>query len=318
MQEHDPAIVPPNVAELSRKKDEGFELGVQKKKNFIASIFDGDGVWCDDEEKIEQIIQRHFNSLFTSSHPDDSMIDEVLGSVSAQIFEDNNREVMRLFTKAEVLEALKQMHPYKAPRPDGMHAIFYQRFWHIVGDEITRLKNILPSTVSKNQRAFVPGRLITDNAIIALELFHTKKNRSKGRKGPLAMKLDMSKTYDRAEWGFLRKLLLTMGFDGRWVNLVMECVTTVSYSFVINEGICGLVTPTRGLGHGDPFSPYLFILVADVFSSMMQNKVQDRSLHGAKASRNGMEISHLLFTDDNLLFTRATKHGCQILVDIFN
>lgn len=132
------------------------------------------------------------------------------------------------------------------------------------------------------------------------------------------MKLDMSKTYDRVEWGFLRRLLLTMGFDDRWVNLIMDCVSTVSYSFVINGGVCGRVNPSRGLRQGDPLSPYLFILIADAFSKMLETKVQERKLHGVKASRNGPEISHLLFADDSLLFTRATQQECSVIVDILN
>lgn len=134
---------------------------------------------------------------------------------------------------------------------------------------VMRLKSILPDIVTENQSAFVPGRLITDNALIALELFHTTEKRSTGRKGHIAMKLDTSKAYDWVEWGFLRKLLLTMGFDGRWVNLIMECVSTVTYSFIINEGVCGSVSPSRGIQQEDPLSPFLFVLVADAFSRML-------------------------------------------------
>lgn len=64
---------------------------------------------------------------------------------------------------------------------------------------IGRLKNILPKIVFENQSAFVPGRLITDNALIALEIFHSMKNRNKSKKGVVAMKLDMSKACDRVE-----------------------------------------------------------------------------------------------------------------------
>ncbi|XP_010666711.1 uncharacterized protein LOC104883845 [Beta vulgaris subsp. vulgaris] len=265
------------------------------------------------------------------------------------------------------------MHTCKAPDPDGMHAIFYQRFWHVVGDEVVkfvcnilhghsfpdeinctnialipkvaspqlvsdfrpislcnvlykiaskalviRLKNILLVIVTENQSAFVPERMITDNSLIALELFHTMKQRNNSRTGIMAMKLDMSKAYDRVEWGFLRRLLLTMGFDGRWVNLVMKCVTNVSYSFVINGSVRGSVSPDRGLRQGDPLSPFLFILVADAFSQMIQHKIDQKILHGAKASWNDPVVSHLLFADDSLLFTRATRQECLIIVDILN
>ena len=89
----------------------------------------------------------------------------------------------------------------------------------------------------------VLGRMITDNSLIALKIFHSIKKRNNSRKGLIALKLDMSKAYDRVEWGFLKKLLLTMGFDGRWLNLVMSCVSSVSYSFVINGRVSGAVTP---------------------------------------------------------------------------
>lgn len=100
----------------------------------------------------------------------------------------------------------------------------------------------------------------------------------------------------------MRRLLLTMGFDGRWVNFIMDYVSSVSYSFVINGGVCGSVTPSRGIRQENPLSPYLFILVADAFSNMLQRKVQVKILYGVKASRNGPEISHLLFADESLLY----------------
>lgn len=81
------------------------------------------------------------------------------------------------------------------------------------------------------------------------------------------MKLDISKVYDRVEWGLLRKLLLIMGFDGRWVNPVMNSVTTVSYSFVINGRVCRYVIPSKGLRHGDPLSPFSFHLGCSCFFS---------------------------------------------------
>ena len=345
----------------------------RKKRNYVKGLYDDHGNWREDGDDIEEIFSSYFTSIFTSTRPSDAAFNEVLRCVDPIITAEWNQMLLKPFTKDEIYAALQQMHPCKAPGPDGMHAIFYQRFWHIVGDDVTRfvssilhglnspscvnethialipkvktptkavefrpialcnvlyklvskiivlrLKDLLPDIVTENQSAFVLGRLITDNALIAMEVFHSMKYRNKSRKGIIAMKLDMSKAYDRVEWGFLRKLLLTMGFDGRWVNLIMDCVSTVTYSFIINGGVCGSVTPQRGLRQGDPLSPYLFILIADAFSKMIQRKVQDKQIQGARASRSGPEISHLLFADDSLLFARATRQECITIVDILN
>ncbi|XP_019171125.1 PREDICTED: uncharacterized protein LOC109166688 [Ipomoea nil] len=60
----------------------------------------------------------------------------------------------------------------------------------------------------------------------------------------------MAKAYDRMEWAFLRKMLTALGFDVRWVNLIMLCVTTVSYNIMVNGVSSGSVLPTRGLRQG--------------------------------------------------------------------
>ena len=158
------------------------------------------------------------------------------------------------FSADEVKAAVFQMRPTKAPGLDGMNALFYQKFQHIVGDNVmfavleflntgymlpnlnhtyivlipkiknpikvsnyrpisfcnviykiiakvlaNKLKQVLPHIISPTQSTFVPGRLITDNVLVAYEAFHTMHGRKKGKTGTLAMKLDISKAYDRVE-----------------------------------------------------------------------------------------------------------------------
>jgi hypothetical protein len=82
------------------------------------------------------------------------------------------------------------------------------------------LKLILPEIISPNQSAFVPGRLITDNVLVAYECFHTIKKRGQGNNGICAIKLDMNKAYDRVEWGFLKDMMLRLGFSEVWVDMI--------------------------------------------------------------------------------------------------
>ncbi|KAK5802152.1 hypothetical protein PVK06_029735 [Gossypium arboreum] len=84
------------------------------------------------------------------------------------------------------------------------------------------------------QSAFMLGRLISDNVLLAYEILHMLKQKRLGRKAYIVIKLDLSKAYDRVEWNFIKEIMLRMGFDQKWVNALMKCVETVSYSVVIN------------------------------------------------------------------------------------
>lgn len=103
----------------------------------------------------------------------------------------------------------------------------------------------------------------------------TIKERKK--KFQAVLKLDMKKTYARIEWDFLKMSMLKMRFSARWAELVMTYVCTVTFSVKVNGDQTLYFTPTRGLRQGDPLSPYLFILMDNVFSWMMHKAIEDGS-----------------------------------------
>ena len=95
------------------------------------------------------------------------------------------------------------------------------------------------------------------------------------------MKID-NKAYDRIKWGYLRTIMLKIGFATQWVDWMMLCVTTVSYKISMNGDIVGPISPNRGLRQGDPFSPYLFILCVEGLSSLINQAENIGDIHGCK------------------------------------
>lgn len=73
------------------------------------------------------------------------------------------------------------------------------------------------------------------------------KQKKRGAEGEVALKIDVSKAYDRVDWGFLKNQMQRMGFLKKWIDWVMLCVTTVSYSINFNGSQVGPITPRRGL-----------------------------------------------------------------------
>ncbi|KAL0405586.1 UNVERIFIED_CONTAM: putative mitochondrial protein [Sesamum latifolium] len=170
-----------------------------------------------------------------------------------------------------------------------------------------RLKVYLDSVISESQTAFIQGRLITDNVLISCEIHHFLKHKRKGKVGYAALKLDMSKAYDRIEWRFLERVLGRLGFHQSFISLIMLCISSVSFSFILNSREFGYIQPHRGLRQGDPLSPYLFICCTEALSCLIQDAESKNKFKGIAVASGAPGVSHLLFADDSLIFGEATK-----------
>lgn len=106
---------------------------------------------------------------------------------------------------------------------------------------------VLSKLISDSESTFVFGRQITDNVFIAYELIHYLRRIKRGKQGYMSIKLDISKTYDRVELDYLERVLATMGFHMNLINLIMQCLKSVSFSLLVNRVPKGPIIPSRGL-----------------------------------------------------------------------
>ena len=110
-----------------------------------------------------------------------------------------------------------------------------------------KLKKVLSHIISESQSAFQSDKAISDNILVAFETLHHMKSKKRGKVGHMALKLDMSKAYDRLEWVFLQRTMEKMGFSSKWIRWIMECIKFISYSILDNGEPKGHFVPTRGI-----------------------------------------------------------------------
>lgn len=111
---------------------------------------------------------------------------------------------------------------------------------------VLRMKGFMGELISQNQSAFIGGRMIQDNLIVAHEAFHALKQKTRGGRENLAIRLAVSKAYDNVEWNFLKRVLLAFGFSRWWVTRIMTLVTTVMYRYKVNGFMSSKLIRQRG------------------------------------------------------------------------
>ncbi|XP_056863970.1 uncharacterized protein LOC108850387 [Raphanus sativus] len=234
-----------------------------------------------------------------------AIVDEVRGFFITGIMPESiNKTQVRLIPKGQ--HALK-VADY---RPIALCNVYYKIISKILS---LRLRPVLSSVISENQSAFLPGRAIADNVLITHEILHYLKNSDAKKHCYMAVKTDMSKAYDRLEWDFVRLVFDKLGFDAIWVHWVLQCISTVTYSFLVNDSALGQVIPQRGIRQGDPLSPYIFILCGEVLSGLCRAGQDSGELSGVKIGQYCPRVNHLLFADDTMFFAKATAECCSYL-----
>ncbi|KAK3195383.1 hypothetical protein Dsin_026693 [Dipteronia sinensis] len=296
----------------------------------INRLFDEGWVWRDSKADMEMIVGQYFSELFSSNFPTQHDMGKVFEEIQLKLDINPARFLDTNFFGEDIRRAIFDMFPTKASRSDSLPAIFFQKYWDPIGPSvveaclsglnddasvdiakaiINRFRGALRGVISDTQCAFVPGRLISDNTIVGFECLHRLKLR-KQKKGSMAIKLDMSKAYDRVEWIFVEGMMRSFGFIEKRISLIMRCVKSVAYSFLINWELCGSIKPSRGVRQGYPLSPFLFLFCAEGLTSLIQQAHKRGVITGFQCSRGGFAVTHLFFTNDSLLFTKANEVNC--------
>ncbi|KAL0295918.1 UNVERIFIED_CONTAM: hypothetical protein Sangu_3177600 [Sesamum angustifolium] len=185
-------------------------------------------------------------------------------------------------------------------RPIACCNVLYKSITKII---VKRLQQVLPLMIDYSQNAFVPGRSITDNILLAQELmagYNHKRLPSR-----CMIKVDIQKAYDSVEWDFLLEVLKLFNFPHQFIVLINQCVSTASFSVSLNGSIHGFFKGGRGLRQGDPMSPYLFVLVMEIWNLLLRFRINEAADFQYHWKCKDIGLINLCFADDVLLFCKA-------------
>lgn len=122
----------------------------------------------------------------------------------------------------------------------------------------------------------------------------------------------MPKAFDRVKWNHLLTILQCLGFSTHWCNLIKSCISSTTF-YVLNGIPFGEFKPSRGIRQGDALSPYLFILDSEGLTIIFSSAEKKVIIAGVKIATDAPSITHLLFADYLLVFSKVDVHVLQNL-----
>lgn len=130
------------------------------------------------------------------------------------------------------------------------------------------------------------------------------------------LKIDMSKAYDRVDWRFLAHVLQTLGIPDCFRKLIDNCVSTPWFSIMMYNTYLNFFKSKRGLRQGDPLLPYLFIIMEEVFSRLLNKRMSERGIQPFSHPVSAQRINHLLYADDVVVYLYGSRKSVRCLMGV--
>ncbi|XP_027096071.1 uncharacterized protein [Coffea arabica] len=314
----------------------------RRAKSIIHRIKNDQGEWISDEDHISAEAEKFFKSLLSAEPTMGSL--NVLEMVPKLISAEQNAELERFPSNDEIRFVVFSMDGESAAGPDGFTGGFFTFAWEVVGTDICEAVTSffcgheLPKSISstllvllpkinapQNFNQFRPISLCTFvNKIIskilaarlAKELISDIRRPNRG--GNIVLKLDMTKAYDRVSWPFLLQVLRRFGFGVRWIDMIWRLISNVWFSVLINGATQGFFKSSRGLRQGDPISPGLFVISAEVLSRLLNSLLLSKGFKPFKVPPGCPSITHLAYADDVIIFSSGLKRSIQLVMNVLH
>ena len=195
-------------------------------------------------------------------------------------------------------------------RPISCCPVLYKMVTKIMSN---RLGEVLPWLISSNQSAFVKGRNIAHNILLAHELL--SRYNDKGYIPSCMIKIDIQKAFDSLSWEFMFSWLKALKIPGKFIEWIRKCVESTTYCFSLNGSYTRSFQGRSGVKQGDPISPLLFVIGMEYLSRQLSREIKRRRIeYHQRCKKAG--VHSLMFADDLLIFCRASQQSMEGVRDV--
>ncbi|KAF3783098.1 reverse transcriptase-like protein [Nymphaea thermarum] len=272
----------------------------RKAKRYIR-VIEVDGETHTEEAKILKACTSHFQQLLGSDVASGDMFADIVDG--DMVTNEENQWMLRHIMREEIVMAVKNLDKDSVVGSNGFPNYFYKDCWSIIGDDV----------VVVVQDFFLKAKLVDSVNHTMICLIAKKQNAIRvDDYRPISLCNTIYKIIAKIIVIKMRDVIMrlnsmhVMGFHPKWIELVMKCVTSVSHEMMINGRLRDRFTTSKGLRQGDPMSPYLFILVMEIFNRRIQVQVHNKTIQIPKIQNVSQETRAVMYADDVLMVSKAS------------